>query len=149
MAAAYSAKHTQLKLVMPRSPRIIHRSVILQIGIILACWMAGEGLARGLGLAIPGSIVGLAIVLLLLTSRRLSAISMRRGAGWFLADMVLFFVPAVLAILNHPEFLGLMGIKILFVILMSTVAVMVSTGFVVDRVFRWRAGHGLVSPESL
>jgi holin-like protein len=133
---------------MPRAHRVIQRSVWLQLGIVLACWLAGEVLARAVGLPIPGAILGLAIMLVLLTRRRLSAVSMRRGAEWLLADMLLFFVPAVLADLNYPEFLGFTGLKILFVILASTVAVMVTTALVVDSAYRWRAGRDLASSDS-
>jgi holin-like protein len=133
---------------MPLAHRIIQRNAWLQIGIVLACWLAGEGLARALALPIPGAILGLGMMLLLLAGRRLSAISMRRGAEWLLADMLLFFVPAALAVLNYPEFFGLTGLKILFVILASTVAVMVTTALVVDGVHRWRAGHGVASANS-
>jgi holin-like protein len=128
---------------MFRAHRVIQRSVWLQLGIVLACWLAGEALARALRLPIPGAILGLAIILVLLARRRLSAVSMRRGAEWLLADMLLFFVPAALAVLNHPEFLGLTGLKILFVILASTVAVMVTTALVVDGACRRGAAHGL------
>jgi holin-like protein len=133
---------------MSRAHRVIQRSVWLQLGIVLACWLAGEVAARALCLPIPGAILGLAIILVLLARRRLSAVSMRRGAEWLLADMLLFFVPAVLAVLNYPEFLGLTGLKILFVILASTVAVMVTTAFVVDGACRLRARHGLASSNS-
>jgi len=133
---------------MPRAHRVIQRSVWLQLGIVLACWLAGEVLARAVGLPIPGAILGLAIMLVLLARRRLSAVSMRRGAEWLLADMLLFFVPAVLADLNYPEFLGFTGLKILFVILASTVAVMVTTALVVDSAYRWRAGRDLASSDS-
>jgi holin-like protein len=132
---------------MSRAHRVIQRSVWLQLGIVLACWLAGEALARALYLPIPGAILGLAIILVLLARRRLSAVSMRRGAEWLLADMLLFFVPAVLAVLNYPEFLGLTGLKILFVILASTVAVMITTALVVDGAYRWRAAHGLALPN--
>jgi holin-like protein len=132
---------------MSRAHRVIQRSVWLQLGVVLACWLAGEALARALSLPIPGAILGLAIILALLARRRLSAVSLRRGAEWLLADMLLFFVPAVLAVLNHPEFLGLTGLKILFVILASTVAVMITTALVVDGAYRWRAAHGLAWPD--
>jgi len=45
--------------------------------------------------------VGLALALVLLANNRISLFSMRRGAQWFLAEMILFFVPAVLAIIDH------------------------------------------------
>jgi len=132
---------------MSRAHRVIQRNVWLQLSVVLGCWLAGEGLARALGLPIPGAILGLAIMLLLLAGRRLSAVSMRRGANWLIADMLLFFVPAALAVLNYPEFFGLTGLKILFVILNSTIAVMVTTALVVDGAYRWRGAHGLVSSD--
>jgi len=130
---------------MARAHRIIQRNLWLQLGVLLACWLAGEAAARALALPVPGAIVGLGLMLLLLGGRRLSAVSLRRGANRLLADMLLFFVPAVLAVLDHPEFLGLTGLKILFVILVSTVVVMATTALVVDRAYRWSAARGLAA----
>ena len=119
--------------------RRIHSSRLLQVGFLLAFWLAGEALARLVGLPLPGGIIGMAIVLALLASHRISVFSMRRGAQWFLADMLLFFVPAVLAVIDHPEFLGLLGLKILVVILVGTLAVMAVTALTVDFCWRWRS----------
>lgn len=127
--------------------RYIHRSVVLQVGLVIAFWLAGETFVRAFAIPLPGGIVGLAFLLLALVTRRLSVLSMRRGAQWLLADMLLFFVPAVLAVLDHREFLGLIGLKVLFVILLSTTAVMLMTAFAVDRCYRWRAGHVRTAPD--
>ncbi|WP_454683215.1 CidA/LrgA family protein [Ancylobacter moscoviensis] len=124
-----------------RLARFIHRSAWLQIGLVAAFWLAGEACVRALALPLPGGVVGLALLLVLLATRRVSVFSMRRGARWLLADMLLFFVPAVLAVLDHREFLGLVGLKILFVILVSTAAVMMVTALAVDCCYRWRLGH--------
>ena len=67
---------------------------------------------------------------------------MRRGANWFLADMLLFFIPAILAVLDHREFLGLLGLKILAVILTGTGIVMAVTALCVDLFYRWGFGPG-------
>lgn len=120
---------------------LMHRVPLLQVCVVAAFWLLGEALARLLGLPVPGGIVGLAMVLILLASRRLSAPAMRRGAQWLLSDMLLFFVPAVLAVLDYREFLGLTGLKILFVIVLSTAAVMFATAFTVDCCYRWRQAH--------
>ncbi|MFK8251882.1 CidA/LrgA family protein [Ancylobacter terrae] len=128
-----------------RAARILRRHAPLQAVVVLVFWLVGEGLVRVLGLAVPGAVVGLALLLALLATRRISAPAIRRGADWFLADMLLFFVPAVLAVLDHREFLGLVGLKILFVIVASTAAVMLVTALVVDRCQRWRAAHARVS----
>ncbi|MFZ2154859.1 MAG: CidA/LrgA family protein [Bradyrhizobium sp.] len=47
---------------------------------------------------------------------------MRRGAKWFIGDMALFLVPAVLAVLHHRELPCRAGLKVLGVILCSSLA---------------------------
>jgi holin-like protein len=114
-------------------------SRLAQVGLIMLFWLGGEAVARLTGLPVPGGVVGMAVVLVLLASGRLSLFSMRRGADWLLADMLLFFVPAVLAVLNHPELIGLIGLKILAVILVGTVVVMTATALAVDLGWRLMA----------
>jgi len=130
-----------------KAVRFVRHSALLQAGLVIAFWLAGEALVRLLGLPLPGAILGLGLLLALLATGRLSPRSMRRGAEWLLADMLLFFVPAVLAVLDHREFLGLVGLKVLFVILISTTAVMLATAFAVDRCYRWRLGHARAEPD--
>lgn len=120
---------------------LMHRTPLLQLGMVVAFWLLGEAIVRLLRVPLPGGIVGMAMLLILLMSRRMSAPAMRRGAQWLIADMLLFFVPAVLAVLDHREFLGLIGLKVLFVIVLSTAAVMLVTAFAVDRCYRWREAH--------
>ncbi|MGO9428568.1 CidA/LrgA family protein [Rhodoblastus sp.] len=121
--------------------RGVHRSSLAQIGLIVVFWFIGETSVRLTGLPLPGGMVGLALALVLLANNRISLFSMRRGAQWFLAEMILFFVPAVLAIIDHREFLGLLGLKILIVIFVGTATVMGVTALTVDFCYRWRSGH--------
>lgn len=109
--------------------------------LVLAFWLAGEGVVRALSLPVPGSLVGLAMVLALLLSGRISLARIQRGAECFLADMLLFFVPAVLAITDHREFLSLTGLKILVVIILSTAAVMIATALAIDLSYRWSSSR--------
>jgi holin-like protein len=51
--------------------------------------------------------------------------------------MLLFFVPAVLALLDHRELMGMLGLKIFAIILISTTAVMCVTALTVDLCYRW------------
>lgn len=121
--------------------RGLDRSRLLQIALLCLFWLVGEVVARTTEIPIPGGIVGMFIVLALLASGRLSLLSMRRGANWFLAEMLLFFIPAVLAILDHQELIGWLGLKVLLVILLGTIIVMSVTALAVDLCFRWRSGH--------
>ncbi len=122
--------------------RQMHSNRLVQIAIIAAFWLAGETVARLMALPIPGGVIGMAMVLLLLASGRLRPSSMRDGARWLLAEMLLFFVPAVLAVLDHQEFIGLLGLKVLAVILGGTIAVMASTAIAVDIGYRLMLAHG-------
>jgi len=124
--------------ISTRLKRFVHRNGPLQVGLVLAFWFAGQSIVRLTGLPVPGGVVGMLAVLLLFATRWLSVLSMRRGAEWLISDMVLFFVPAVLAVLDHRELLGLVGLKVLGVILCSTIVVLAVTGLTVDLCFRKR-----------
>lgn len=115
---------------------VLHNSRLMQIATLFGFWLAGEAVVRLSGLPLPGGIVGMALVLALLLSGRISLFSMKRGAEWFLAEMLLFFVPAVLAVLEHQELLGMLGVKIMAVILVGTLTVMTVTALTVDLCYR-------------
>lgn len=120
-----------------RTARFLHHHPAAQVLTVIGFWLLGEAVTRVLNIHLPGGIIGLGLLLALLAMRRLSTISMRRGTGWFLSEMLLFFVPAVLAVLDHPELFGLTGLKILFVILTSTALVMLATSYTVDRCWKY------------
>jgi holin-like protein len=119
----------------------MHHSRLLQILLLCVFWLLGDGVVRLLGLPVPGGIVGMLLVLGLLLSGRLSLGTMRLGAQWFLAELLLFFTPAVLAVLSHQQFFGLLGLKILLVILAGTLCVMGVTALTVEFCYRWRIAH--------
>ncbi len=130
-------KHMNAHSLLIRFRYALHHSRLMQIATLVGFWLAGELFVRLVGLPLPGGIVGMALVLVLLLSGRVSLFSMKRGAEWFLAEMLLFFVPAVLAILEHKELLGLLGLKIMAVILLGTLTVMSVTALTVDLCYRW------------
>lgn len=120
----------------------MHHSRLLQILLLCIFWLLGESAVRLTGLPVPGGIVGMLLVLGLLLSGRVSLGSMRLGAQWFLAELLLFFIPAVLAVLGYQQFFGLLGLKILLVILVGTLCVMGVTALTVEFCYRWRLAHG-------
>lgn len=85
---------------------------------------------------VPGSFLGLAFLLLALEMRLFSISWFRRGASRLLAHLVLFFVPAMLAVVNHGDLLSMTGLKILLAILLGTLVVMLGTAVVVELAFR-------------
>jgi len=107
--------------------------------LLIGFWFLGEIVVRMTRLPIPGGIAGMLIVLGLLTSRKLDVTWLRLGSEWLLAEMLLFFIPAVLVVLDHREFLWIVGLKIFVVIVLGTIFVMTITAFTVD-IWQHRSG---------
>lgn len=124
-----------------RLKAFLRRSRFAQLGLIVGFWWLGDVTARGLGLPVPGGVIGMAAMLLLLMFHGLGPAQVRRGANVLLADMLLFFVPAVMAVLDHREFVGLLGVKLLAAILFGTLLVMAGTALTVETVQRLVARH--------
>ncbi len=114
----------------------VQSSRIGQIALIAGFWALGEGIVRVTQMPVPGSVIGLFLLFILLITGAINLLTVRRGAQWYLAEMLLFFIPAVLAVLDHHEFFGLLGLKILAVILLGTVIVMISTALAVEAGLR-------------
>ncbi|WP_241049405.1 CidA/LrgA family protein [Achromobacter xylosoxidans] len=129
----------------PRYPIILRsllrRSRVLQIVLLILFSLLGQVLANAAGLPIPGGVIGMALVLTLLAAGLLRVRNVHRGASWLLGEMLLFFVPAVMSLLDHREFLGVLGAKLLAVILLGTALVMVGTALTIDLCYRWMNRH--------
>ena len=113
----------------------------MQIGLISATWWTATGVVHLLALPVPAGIVGMAFALLLLATRRISLFALRRGAEWFVGEMMLFFVPAVVSVLDHPELIGRLGAELLLLVVLSTLAVMTVTALTVELFYHWRTRH--------
>ncbi len=121
--------------------RWMRRSTWLQIGALVGVWMLAEWLMRRLGLPVPGGIVGLFVLLLAFALHWLSPRSFAQGAHWLLAEMLLFFVPAAMILLDNRQMFGWLGIKLLLVVVGGTVLVMAATALTVEWLFRRSQRH--------
>ena len=120
---------------------VLRRSRLLQIVLITLFALLDQMLANAAGLPVPGGVIGMALVLALLASGQLRIRNVHRGASWLLGEMLLFFVPAVMSLLDHREFLGVLGAKLLVVILLGTALVMAGTALTIDLCYRWMNRH--------
>ncbi|DAB36172.1 MAG TPA: CidA/LrgA family protein [Sulfurospirillum cavolei] len=127
---SYTFKKTSILI-----KRTFHKSRILQIALITVLWFIAQEISLLTRMPIPGGVIGLVLVLALLYFDLLSIRSLALGAEWFLAEMLLFFIPAVPAVLNHQEFFGWTGLKILAIIIVGTMIVIIGTAIVVDFSF--------------
>ncbi len=112
-----------------------------ELAILLAIYLLGCQLAVWLGWPIPGGVIGLALLLLAFASGVVKPAALQLGAGLLLAEMLLFFIPALMSLLDYGVLVRDEGWRILLVIGVSTLLVMVVTAFTVEAVCRWRLRH--------
>ncbi|MBM3117472.1 CidA/LrgA family protein [Jeongeupia naejangsanensis] len=111
--------------------------LLAQLLLIFAIWFATDWFARAVHSPIPGSVIGLGAVLALLMSGLMPADTIRRGAEWLLAEMLLFFIPPCIAVVQFGTLFKAEGLPLIAVIGLGTLIVMAGTALVVDVVFRW------------
>ena len=115
--------------------------LLAELAVLLALFLLGGQLAAWLGWPIPGGVMGLAMLLLAFACGMVKPATLQLGAGWLMAEMLLFFIPALMSLLDYGALLRSEGWRILLVIALSTLMVMVVTAGTVELVCRWRLRH--------
>ncbi|MGE8386371.1 MAG: CidA/LrgA family protein [Pseudomonas putida] len=115
--------------------------LLVELAILCALFLLGGQLATWLGWPIPGGVMGLALLLILFASGVLKPAMLQLGAGWLMAEMLLFFIPALMSLLDYGSLIREEGWRILLVIAVSTLMVMVVTALTVELVCRWSLRH--------
>ncbi len=108
-------------------------------GVLLACQLAGETMARSLALPMPGPVIGLVILLLLLfaVERRhlveaatVDETPLGKLSNGLLAVLGVLFVPAGVGVIQNLDLLGQYGAALFATLLVSTVLTLVVTVWV-------------------
>ena len=107
-----------------------------QIALLAAIWLLADIAVRTLHMPLPANLTGMLLLLVCILLGVVKAQWFSAGARWLLAEMLLFFVPAVVAVVNYQELLLQEGWRIMVVLIVSTVLVLGTTALVVDRVYR-------------
>ncbi len=108
--------------------------VVLQVGLLSGIWLTMDVLRSRFGWSMPASLIGFSLLAAGLFSGLVKPGWLQSGTSWLMAEMLLFFVPAVLVVRQYPDLIVSQGLRILAVILISTVCVMTVTALAVDRV---------------
>ncbi|MGE8306130.1 MULTISPECIES: CidA/LrgA family protein [Pseudomonas] len=124
-------------------PALVKKALrlLVELAILFALFLFGGQLAVWLGWPIPGGVMGLALLLLLFASGVVKPATLQLGAGWLMAEMLLFFIPALMSLLDYGTLVREEGWRILLVIAVSTLMVMVVTALTVELVCRWSLRH--------
>jgi putative effector of murein hydrolase LrgA (UPF0299 family) len=125
--------------------------MIASLSLILLCQLAGEVFVRGLGLPMPGPVIGLMLLLVLLLARDRFDVLARgplQGEGvesasrGLLANLSLLFVPAGVGVVQKLDLVaehGIAFVGVLAISVMVTLLVTVATFLVASRLL---AGDG-------
>ncbi|MFM5463555.1 CidA/LrgA family protein [Aeromonas simiae] len=108
----------------------------LQVSLLAAIWWVADLAVRTLHLPLPANLTGMLLLLALILLKVVRPHWLKAGANWLLAEMLLFFVPAVVAVINYQDLLLTEGWRIGVVLVLSTVLVLGTTALVVDRLYR-------------
>lgn len=120
------------------TPVLISRiQVPVQVALYVVIFLFAQWLVDLWHLPLPANLVGMLMMLLMIVCRVVPLKWIRAGSRWLLAEMLLFFVPAVVAVVNYAELLMVDGWRIFLVIAISTVLVLGATALVVDKVYRY------------
>jgi len=119
--------------------------MIASLSLILLCQLAGEVFVRGLGLPLPGPVIGLILLLLLLLMRDRFAVLARgplqddgveSASRGLLANLSLLFVPAGVGVVQKLDLIVHHGVAFLGVLMISvliTLLVTVATFLLASR----------------
>jgi holin-like protein len=110
--------------------------MIASLSLILLCQLAGEVIVRGLGMPMPGPVLGLMFLLLLLLARdRLKILARGPLAGGgvenasrgLLAHLSLLFVPAGVGVVQKLDLVAAHGVAFAGVLVVSVVLTLLTT----------------------
>jgi putative effector of murein hydrolase LrgA (UPF0299 family) len=110
--------------------------MIASLSLILLCQLAGEVIVRGLGLPMPGPVLGLMFLLLLLLARDrlkilargpLAAGGVENASRGLLAHLSLLFVPAGVGVVQKLDLVVAHGIAFACVLVVSVVLTLLAT----------------------
>ncbi|MCJ2180670.1 CidA/LrgA family protein [Novosphingobium album (ex Hu et al. 2023)] len=103
------------------------------IFLLLACQLAGEAMHRLTGLALPGAVIGMVLLLAWLAAIPRERPTLTAVTGWLTAHLAVMFVPAAVGLIDQGNALAANGIGLVTATVASTVLTMAVTALV----FRW------------
>jgi len=107
-----------------------------ELAVLIGIWWGFDRAAALLHVALPGAVLGLLALIAAFGLKLVDPERLRRGSNLLLRHLLLFFLPPMLVLRAHPEMLGWLGLKLLAVISLGTVAVMTATGLAVQFMMR-------------
>ncbi|RYL20476.1 CidA/LrgA family protein [Acinetobacter baumannii] len=110
--------------------------ITYQIIMIVMIWYLVEQLLHWLEVSLPASVLGLFLLLFLLKKHILQIQYIEQGGDFLLKNMLLFFIPPVVGLVQYADILLENGFKICTAIFIGTFIVMYSSKMTVRLLMR-------------
>lgn len=104
--------------------------IVFQIGMLYVLYRIGEWMADTFNLPIPGSVIGMILLIVLLFTRILKIEWIEEGAGFMVKHLPFFFIPAFIGLMVYYKIFAGKGFLLLLIVLGSTILVMVVSGLI-------------------
>ncbi|WP_442604100.1 CidA/LrgA family protein [Paenibacillus sp. KN14-4R] len=111
-----------------------------QVILFYLFWLIGDYIVTALHWKIPGAFVAIAFVFALLHFRILKVEWLELGSKWLIGEMLLFFIPSAIGIVNYGDLVRSYGLQFLLIIVISTIFVMGVTGKITEILVKFRGG---------
>lgn len=116
---------------------------ILQVLLLIAIWAACDRAAAWLHLPFSGGVVGLLLMVGLLLAGVVRPSVVDHGAEWLLSNMLLFFVPLIVSVVQFTALLEREGLRLFAAIGIGFTSVLLATALTVEWVCRFERGQRL------
>jgi len=112
--------------------------IVAQISFLVVIAWLGNLIARHMAWGIPGNILGIAFLFIALELRILPLSWVESGASLLIAELVLFFIPSAVAVMQFEPLLKQNGLSFFLVIILGTLGVMLVVGIITETLMRYR-----------
>ncbi len=105
---------------MDKVERIVRIAKIFwQVLLLSMMSLVGTGISQFLEVPIPGALIGMGILYLLLMKGYVKLAWIEDGAGFLIANLLLFFIPSAIGIIDYSHLFGMAGLGLLSVVVIS------------------------------
>lgn len=113
-------------------------NILMQILGLCAISFVSNVLSNALNIGIPGSILGIVLLFIMIEQRWLPIEKIELGANFLIAELLLFFIPSAIGVIQYQEVLKNDWAQLLLAIGASICLVVVFVGIVTEVIVRVR-----------
>jgi len=116
------------------------RELAIGFAWLMAFLWLGEGIAHGLGLPVPGNVIGMVLLTTAILSGLVRLAWVARCADLLLSRLGLFFVPPGVGVMLYWDLIGREWLALTGALLGSALVVLLATGWLAARLERPATG---------